>query len=50
MQQPDDVNPLQMLDMQMGGLALFLFGRGLLTNALLTIAGPQQRSRKAEAG
>ena len=44
MQQPDGMNLLQILGMLAGGLALFLFGLGLLTNALKTIAGARLQS------
>ena len=44
MQQPGDMNLLQVLGMLAGGLALFLFGLGLLTNALKTIAGARLQS------
>jgi phosphate:Na+ symporter len=39
MQPSDDMNLVHMLGMLAGGLALFLFGLQLLTNALKTIAG-----------
>jgi len=44
MQQPGEMNLLQVLGMLAGGLALFLFGLGLLTNALKTIAGARLQS------
>lgn len=44
MQQSGDMNLLQVLGMLAGGLALFLFGLGLLTNALKTIAGARLQS------
>jgi len=44
MQQPGEMNLLQVLGLLAGGLALFLFGLGLLTNALKTIAGGRLQS------
>src|SRR5215469_12921072 len=44
MQSARDLNYLQILGMLAGGLALFLFGLGLLTNALKTIAGARLQS------
>lgn len=44
MQPPNDMNLFQVLGMLAGGLALFLFGLGLLTTALKTIAGARLQS------